>query len=80
MVFRILLFVLKSALMVAFLEFLRPVADVIGLQLSFISAVAGAISRLTAIPYRESEILFLFVLTTTLWGIGRAVWALITEI
>jgi len=40
MVWRILLVLLKSALIVAVFEFFRPVADVIGVQFTFVATVA----------------------------------------
>jgi len=78
MVWRILFILLKSALMVALFEFVRPVADVIGLQPAFVDAVAGAISRATALPHWEAEILFLLALAVMLSQIARIVWDLIT--
>ena len=78
MAWRILVVLLKSAVAVALFEFLSPVAEVIGLQMTFIGTVAEAISRATAIPYREAEILFLLALAVTLSQITRIVWDLIT--
>lgn len=78
MTWRILLVLVKSAVVVALFEFLHPVADAIGLQLNFVSAVATAISRATAIPYREAEALFLLAVVVTLSQITRIIWDLIT--
>ena len=78
MVWRVLLVLLKSALMVALFEFVRPVADAIGLQLAFVDTVVAAISRATALPHWETEILFLLALTVMLSQIARIFWDLIT--
>ena len=78
MVWRVLLVIFKSALMVVLFEFVRPVADVIGLQLAFVDTVAEAISRATALPHWEAEILFLLALAVSLSQIARIFWDLIT--
>jgi len=78
MFWRILLVLLKSAVMVTLFEFLSPIADSIGLQLDFVDAIAKAISRATAVPYRDSEIVVVFVSCATLLEISRAFWDLIT--
>jgi hypothetical protein len=78
LVWRIVLVLFKSALMVALFELLSPVADAIGLQFQFIATVASALSHATAMPYREAEVLFLFLLATTSLEIGRFLWDLIT--
>jgi hypothetical protein len=78
MFWRILLVLLKSAVMVTLFEFLSPVTDSIGLQLNFVDAIAKAISHATAMPYRESEIVVVFLLSATLLEISRAFWDLIT--
>jgi hypothetical protein len=51
--------------MVTMFEFLSPIADAIGLQL-------------TAVPYRDSEIVVVFLLSATLLEISRVFWDLIT--
>jgi hypothetical protein len=78
MIWRILLVVLKSALIVAAFEFFRPVADAIGLQLTFVSTVAGAISQAARIPNWEAEILFLLAVAFAVTQITRIFWDLIT--
>ena len=78
MLWRILLVLLKSALMVALFELVSPVAEAIGLRLAFVGPVAEALSRAAAIPYREAKTLFLLVLATTLLRIPKIVWDLIT--
>ena len=78
MFWRILLVLLKSAVMVTMFEFLSPIADAIGLQLNFVATIAGAISHATAVPYRDSEIVVVFLLFATLLEISKAFWDLIT--
>ena len=78
MFWRILLVLLKSALIVALFEFLSPVVDAIGLQFNFIATVSKAISQATAIPFKEAEIVFLLALAATVLEIGRVAWDLIT--
>jgi hypothetical protein len=78
MAWRILLVLFKSAVMVALFEFLSPVADAIGLELNFIATVSKAISYVTAIPFREAEIVFLLALAATVLEIGKVIWDLIT--
>ena len=78
LVWRFVIVLFKSALMLALLELLSPVAGAIGLQFKFVAAVASAISHATAMPYRQAETLFLFLLTTTLLEVTRFVWDLIT--
>jgi hypothetical protein len=64
--------------MVTMFEFLSPIADAIGLQLNFIARIAGAISHAAAVPYRDSEIVVVFLLSATLLEISRVFWDLIT--
>lgn len=78
MVWRILLVLSKSALMVLLFEVLSPVAEAIGIQFSFVATMASAISHSTALPYREAEILFLFVAISSLLEVADLVWNLIT--
>jgi hypothetical protein len=78
MFWRILLVLLKSSVMVTMFEFLSPIADAVGLQLSFIARISGAISHATAVPYRDSEIVVVFLLSAMLLEISRIFWDLIT--
>jgi predicted benzoate:H+ symporter BenE len=78
MFWRILLVLLKSAVMATLFEFLSPIADSIGLRLNFVAPIAGAISHTTAVPYRDSEIVVVFLLSATLVNISSAFWGLIT--
>ena len=80
MLWRILLVFVKSSVMVALFELLSPVAEPIGIQLTFIATIARTISQATVIPYRDAEILFLFVLATTLLELSRFVWDLVTRV
>ena len=59
-------------------EFLSPIADAMGLQLNLIARIARAISHATAVPYRDSEIFVVFLLSATLLEISRVFWDLIT--
>jgi hypothetical protein len=77
MAWRLLLLLCKSALVVALLELLSPVASAIGLQLPFLDTMATAVAHSTALPYREAEALFLFVLVTTLLEVTQFLWALL---
>jgi len=79
MAWRLLLVILKSALLMALIEVLRPVPDSIGLHVSLIPPIARAISQATALPYTESELLFLVALARTLVKIAKPVWDIITE-
>ena len=74
MVWRLFLILVKSALMVALFELLSPVTEAIGVQLKFVATVATAISHSTAMPYKEAEVLFVFLLATTLLEITRFLW------
>ena len=76
MVWRLLFILFKSAVMVALFELLSPVADAIGLQFQFVATVAGAVSHFTAMPYKEAEVLLLFLLATTILEVGRFLWDL----
>ena len=76
MLWRLLFILLKSALMVALFELVSPVAEAVGLQLQFVARVAGAVSHFTAMPYKEAEVLFLFLLATTILEVGRFLWDL----
>lgn len=78
MFLRLLLLLFKSAVMVALLELLNPVADAIGLQFRFVDTVASAIAHSTAIPYRDAETLFLFGLVTAVLEGGQWLWDLVT--
>ena len=78
MLWRILLVLFKSAVMVALFKLLSPMAEAIGLQLSFIDPIAREISYATSLPYRESEVLLLLVLATALLEVPRILWDLIT--
>lgn len=78
MLVRSLFVLLKSAITVAFLEFLSPVGGAIGLQVRFVATVAAAISQATTLPYKEAEVLFLLVLVIVLSEMARAVWNVIT--
>jgi hypothetical protein len=78
MFWRILLVLVKSAVMVTLFEFLSPIADAIGFQLNFVAPIVGAISHVTAVPYRDSEIVVIFLLSATLLKISSAFWDLIT--
>ena len=69
---------LKSAMMVALLEFLSPVGEAIGLRLRFVATAATAISQVTDLPYKEAEVLFLLVFVIVLSEIARAVRSVIT--
>ena len=75
---RSLFVLLKSAIMVAFLEFLSPVGEAIGLRVRFVATVATAISQVTDLPHKEAEVLFLLVLVIVLSEIARAVRSVIT--
>lgn len=79
MFWRILLLVAKSALMVALFDLMSPVADAVGLQLTWISAASRALSQATAMSYNEAQTLFLFLLATTILEFGRFVWEMITR-
>jgi hypothetical protein len=74
MVFRLLFLLLKSALMVALFKLLSPVAQAVGLQFQFVDSVASSISHFTAMPYYEAEVVFLFLLATTILEAGRLIW------
>ena len=76
---RSLFVLLKSALMVAFLELLSPVGNATGLKVRFVATVATAISRATTLPFREAEVLFLLILVIALSEMGRAVWNVIKD-
>jgi hypothetical protein len=76
MLLRILLLVMKSALMVALFDLISPVTDAIGFQLTFIATASRALSQATAMSYKEAQTLFLFLLATTILEIGRFVWEL----
>ena len=78
MVWRVLLVVLKSSLAVALFEFLNPVAGAIGLQLTFVTTAAAAISRVTVMPYREAEVVFLLAVAVVMSQMVRILWDLIT--
>jgi hypothetical protein len=75
---RILLVLFKSAIAVALFEFLHPVAEAVGVQLTFVGTAAAAISQAAHIPYQEAEILFLLAVAVTLSQVARVVWELIT--
>ena len=77
MAWRLLLLLCKSALLVALLELLSPVAAAIGLQFPFIDTMAAAISRSTELSYRQAETLFLFVLVMTLLEVVHFFWVLL---
>lgn len=79
MFWRILLLVAKSALMVALFDLMSPVADTVGLQLTWIAAASRALSQATAMSYNEAQTLFLFLLATTVLEFGRFVWEMITR-
>ncbi|HLK50693.1 MAG TPA: hypothetical protein VKT49_21280 [Bryobacteraceae bacterium] len=74
MIWRLLIILFKSALMVALFELLSPVAEAVGVQLKFVATVAAAISHSTSMPYKEAEVLFLFLVATTLLEIARFLW------
>jgi len=74
MVWRLVFLLFKSALMVALFRLLSPVADAVGLQFQFVDSVARSVSHFTAMPYAEAEILFLFLLATTILEGIRFVW------
>jgi hypothetical protein len=78
MILRSLFVLLKSALMVALLEFLSSVGEAIGFQVRSIATVATAISQATVIPHKEAEALFLLVLVMVLSEAARVVWNVIT--
>ncbi|HUI80448.1 MAG TPA: hypothetical protein VLY24_21130 [Bryobacteraceae bacterium] len=71
MFWRILLVLLKSGLTVALFEASRPLVEAIGVHLSLVGAVSRAISKATAIPIQEAEILFLLVFMAGLLEITR---------
>ena len=75
---RSLFVLLKSAIMVAFLEFLSPAGEAIGLQVRFVATVATAISQATTLPYKEADVVFLLVLVIALSEMARAVWNVVT--
>ncbi len=79
MLWRILLLVAKSALMVALFDLMSPVADAVGLQFTWIAAASQALSQTTAMSYKEAQTLFLFLLATTTLEFGRFVWEMITR-
>ncbi len=79
MFWRILLLVAKSALMVALFDLMSPVADAVGLQVTWIAAASRAVSQATAMSYNEAQTLFLFLLATTVLEFGRFVWEMITR-
>lgn len=79
MAWRLLLLVCKSALVVALLELLSPVAAAVGLQFPFIDNMAASIAHGTSLSYREAETLFLFVLVMTLLEVAQFMWALLVE-
>ena len=79
MLWRIVLLVAKSALMVALFDLMSPVADAVGLQLTFIATASRAISQVTAMSYNEAQTLLLFLLATTILEIGRFVWEMIAR-
>jgi hypothetical protein len=64
--------------MVAFLEFLSPVGEAIGLRMRFVATVAAAISQVTALSYKEAEVFFLVVLVIVLSEMARTIWNVIT--
>ena len=78
MFWRIFVVLAKSALMVALLELLSPVAESIGLQVNFVGRMASAVSHSTALPYKEAEVILLFLLATTLLETAQFFWDLIT--
>jgi hypothetical protein len=77
MLWRTLLLVLKSAAMVALFEFLRPVADSVGLRLEFMDSLTRAISNGINVPYGYAELVVPFLLATMLVMISKAVWSLV---
>lgn len=77
MAWRLLLLLCKSALVVALLELLSPVAEAVGLQFPFIHSMAAALTHSTALSYGQAETLFLFVLVTALLEVGQFVWAVL---
>ena len=77
MAWRLILLLCKSALVVALLELLSPVADAVGLQFPWIDTMATALTRSAALSHGQAETLFLFVLVTTLLEVGQFVWALL---
>jgi len=76
MVWRLLFLLFKSALMVALFKLLSPAAEAIGLQFQFVDSVARSVSHFTTMPYQEAEILFLFLLATTILEFGSFLWDL----
>ena len=79
MAWRLLLLLCKSALLVALLELLSPFASDLGVQFPFLDTMASAIARSTALPFREAEVLFLFVLVMASLEVADFVWMLLVE-
>lgn len=79
MAWRLLLLLCKSALVVALLELLSPVAAAVGLRFPLIDTMAAALTRSTALSHGQAEALFLFVLVMALLEAAQFLWAVLLE-
>jgi len=63
--------------MVALFELLAPVAEAVGLHLTFIATLASNVSHFTALSSNQAEILLLYLVATAILEVANVFWHLL---